>query len=162
MLTAVAFPDAAIASDAMQLTYTGPDDGRNRATEAMTHDVWPLPDGLLAHPRSSGCFARALSWLVRDLGVMDLTEVIRRCTILPATILAASAPALADKGRLSVGADADVTIFDPERVQPGGDYHRLGTSAGFRHVIVGGVPVVRDGVLITEAKPGRAVRGSAA
>ncbi|HEY9293453.1 MAG TPA: amidohydrolase family protein, partial [Microlunatus sp.] len=161
LLTAVAFPDAAIASDAMPLTYAGPGAGREQAAAALTGDVWPLPDGLIAHPRTSGCFARALSWLVRDLGALDLVEVIRRSTVVPVSILERSAPSLASKGRLSVGADADVTIFDPERVRPGGDYHRLGTSTGFQHVIVGGVAVVRDGALIPGVLPGRAVRGSA-
>ncbi|GAB3922121.1 D-glutamate deacylase [Microlunatus endophyticus] len=161
LMAAVTYPGGAIASDAMPMTYVGPVDGRELGIRALTEDVWPIPPGMIAHPRSTGCFAQALSWVVRDLGAMSLTEMIRRSTVVPATILEQAAPALARKGRLGIGADADVTIFDPATVRPGGDYQHLGPSVGFRHVIVGGVSVVSDGELVPSAFPGRPIRGSA-
>jgi hypothetical protein len=160
LMSAVTYPGGAIASGAMPMTYVGPDDGRELGIRALTEDVWPIPPGMIAHPRSTGCFAQALSWVVRDLGAMSLTEMIRRSTVVPATILEQAAPALAGKGRLGIGADADVTIFDPATVRPGGDYQQLGPSVGFRHVIVGGVSVVSDGELVPSAFPGRPIRGS--
>lgn len=161
LMSAVTFPGGAIASDAMPMTYVGPDSEREQGIRALTEDVRPIPPGMIAHPRSTGCFAQALSWVVRDLGALSLAEVIRRSTIVPASILEPAAPALGRKGRLTVGADADVTVFDPATVRPGGDYRQLAPSVGFRHVIVGGVPVVRDGELVASALPGRAIRGSA-
>ena len=64
------------------------------------------------------------------------------------------------EGRLRVGADADITVFDPATVLDRATY---GTpyqpSAGVVHVIVSGVPVVRDGALVPDAHPGRALYG---
>lgn len=162
LMCSLTYPDAAVASDAMPLSYLGDEAGRAAASRAMTEDVWPLPEGLISHPRSSGCFAKALSWLVRDLGALSLTDVIRRSTIIPARILSDAVPALSNKGHLAAGADADITIFDADVVSPGGDFTTLRPSTGFHHVIVGGVPVVFDGALVTSALNGAALRGSAA
>ncbi|WP_269151192.1 amidohydrolase family protein [Spelaeicoccus albus] len=162
LLRAQTVPDAAIASDAMPLTFFGTESQRHAAECAATGDVWPLPPGLIAHPRSTGCFARALSWLVRDTGVLTLPEAIRRCTLIPAQILEEAAPAMRAKGRLRVGADADLTVFDPATVAARGDYTSLRPSTGFRHVFVGGTPVVADGELDAAAFPGKAVRGAGA
>jgi N-acyl-D-aspartate/D-glutamate deacylase len=60
---------------------------------------------------------------------------------------------------VQVGADADLTVFDPDTVAEGATYDRIGPSTGFRHVVVGGEFVVRDGELIATAFPGRPIRG---
>jgi N-acyl-D-aspartate/D-glutamate deacylase len=150
LLGSITLADTAVASDAMPLVVDG-------APALSTQ--WPPDPRAIAHPRSMGCFARALSWLTRELGVFSLAETVRRCTLLPAQILQETAPAMRRKGRVQVGADADLTVFDPETVAEGATYDRIGPSTGFRHVVVRGEFVVRDGDLIPTALPGRAIRG---
>jgi hypothetical protein len=149
---ALAFADAAVASDAIapQWTSGSPDPLR-----------WPLPPQVATHPRTAGTFGRTLRMLVRELGLLSLPEAVRRCTLVPARIVENAAPAMRRKGRLQPGCDADVTVFDPATVTDRSTYtDTTRPSAGVRHVVVGGRFVVRDGVLDTGALPGRPVRGT--
>ena len=111
------------------------------------------------HPRTSGTFAKVLGRYVRDEGAIPLMDALARMTIEPARRIQARAPSMANKGRIKVGADADVTIFDPQTVQDRATYEDASIpSAGIPYVIVGGQVVVDAGAL-TPARPGRAVRG---
>jgi len=107
----------------------------------------------LPHPRSYGNNARVLGHYVRDLKLISLGEAIRRMTSLPATTYR-----LADRGVLRPGAIADVVLFDPAKV---GDLATFENphqyAAGFTHVLVNGVFVIRDGE-ISGARPGGPVR----
>jgi hypothetical protein len=152
LLTGLTMPDSAIASDAMPLVYQGRHDLR---------DGWPLPEGAAAHPRSVACFARTFRWLVRELGAFSLIEAVRRCSLLPAQILEESVPAMREKGRVRIGADADLVVFDPDRVTDAATFERLAPSEGFRHVLVGGTFVVEGGELQVGVRPGRAIRSEA-
>jgi N-acyl-D-aspartate/D-glutamate deacylase len=65
-----------------------------------------------------------------------------------------------NKGRIKVGADADITVFDPGTVADRSTYQQPALpSVGFRHVLVNGVPVVVDGVIKDGIYPGRPARG---
>ena len=111
-------------------------------------------------PRSAGTFARGLRVLTREHG-MPLLDAVRRMTLLPAQVLETAAPGMRRKGRLSVGADADITVFDPDTVTDQATYDdSTRPSSGIVHVLVGGEFVVRDGALQLDARPGRAIRGS--
>jgi N-acyl-D-amino-acid deacylase len=106
------------------------------------------------HPRTYGTFARVLARYVRGQKLLALEEAVRRMTSLPADNLG-----LPDRGRLAVGAFADVVTFDPERVQDHATFdapHQYAT--GMRDVLVNGVPTIRDREH-TGAFAGRVVRG---
>src|SRR4029077_17308778 len=68
------------------------------------------------HPRTSGTFAKVLGKYVLDEGEVTMMEALRRMTIEPARRLERRVPAMAAKGRVSAGADADLTLFDPATV----------------------------------------------
>jgi N-acyl-D-aspartate/D-glutamate deacylase len=116
-------------------------------------------DGRLAegkgHPRSAGTFARVLGLYVREQKLLSLTEALRRMTLMPAQRLEASVPAMRNKGRIKVGADADLVAFDPNRVIDKATFESPAQySDGIQHVLVNGVFVVREGNFIAGTYPG--------
>ena len=95
---------------------------------------------------------------VREDKVVPLMDALRRMTLEPAHRLERRTPAMANKGRIKVGADADLTVFDPATVIDRSTYEDATIpSAGIPYVIVGGQTVV-DGGNVTAARPGRAIR----
>ncbi len=139
-------------------------------SEAQTHAAIASPLAMIAsdgfiengrgHPRTSGTFAKVLGKYVRDEHVLGLMEAIERMTLMPAKRLERRVPAMSLKGRVKVGADADVAIFDPHTVIDRATYEDASIpSAGIPYVIVGGELVVDSGRM-TSARPGRGIRAS--
>ena len=86
-------------------------------------------------------------------------EGIRKITLLPAQRLEKSIPGMARKGRLQIGMDADVTVFDPATVQERASYaDPAQMSAGISHVIVNGMLVLDAGEIVEGAEPGEWLR----
>ncbi len=111
------------------------------------------------HPRTTGTFARVLGRYVREARSLSLMDAIRKMTLAPAQRLKARVPAMRQKGRLRVGADADITIFDPLTVLDRSTYREPSLApVGIQHVIVNGVSVVANGQAVEGVAPGRAVR----
>src|SRR5256886_10462409 len=111
------------------------------------------------HPRTTGTFARVLGHYVREAHSLSLMEAIRKMTLMPAQRLDARVPAMRQNGRLRVGADADITIFDPATVADRSTYREPSLSpVGIQHVIVNGVSVVANGQAVESVAPGKEVR----
>jgi N-acyl-D-amino-acid deacylase len=105
------------------------------------------------HPRAYGSFPRILCRYVRERGVITLPDAIRRFTSLPAARVG-----LDERGVIKEGMFADFTIFDPNTVCDRATFEEpVQVSTGIVHVIVNGVPVLRNGTP-TDARPGRALR----
>lgn len=155
---AVTLKDAAFASDSMPVkpASSGCMAGLENPTDI---DEWPLPEGFVVHPRATGCFTRAISWLARDAQALSLSEVIARSSTIPARIMSRAFPEFKRKGTLQPGSDADLVVFDLESLTPNEDFTRVEPTTGVDQLWVGGVQVIEDGQLKPEAKPGRALLG---
>jgi imidazolonepropionase-like amidohydrolase len=111
------------------------------------------------HPRGQGSYARVLGHYVREEKALDLMTALRKMTLMPAQRLEKRAPAFLNKGRIRVGADADITIFDPGSVIDKATFDEpLQYSEGIPYVLVNGVPVVKNSQLVEGVFPGRAAR----
>ena len=108
------------------------------------------------HPRSYGTFPRILGRYVRQRQVITLEEAIRKMTSLSADQIGQF-----ERGRIGERMYADITVFDFDTIIDRATYtdpHQY--SVGVMHVLVNGVPVMRDAAL-TGARPGRVLRGPA-
>lgn len=138
-------------------------------TDEIVEDALKSPltmiasDGILergqGHPRVAGTYTRVLGRYVREKGALTLIDALRKMTLMPAQRLERRAPMMKNKGRIRVGADADLTIFDPALVIDKSTYQEPATYAeGIKYVLVNGVMVVKNGQLQSGNYPGKAVR----
>jgi len=115
----------------------------------------------VGHPRSSGTYARILGRYVREQKVLSLAAAIEKATLRPARRMERVCPDFKRKGRLKIGGDADIAVFDPATVMDKATFDKPAEpSVGFRHVFVAGTAVVSDGKLVEGAYPGRPMRGA--
>ena len=101
------------------------------------------PTSGLLHPRVYGAFAQVLERFVKERRDLTLPEAVNRMTRRPADRYG-----LLRKGRIEVGADADVLVFDPERVHVAATFRDPARpSEGMDHVLVNGKPAIEQGTL---------------
>ncbi len=123
-------------------------------------------DGMLitgprVHPRGQGTFSRVLGHYVREEQALDLMTALRKMTLMPAQRLEKRAPVFLKKGRIRIGADADLTVFDPAKIIDKATFEDpLQYSDGIFYVLVNGVTVVKAGALVEGVFPGREVRAA--
>ena len=131
---AIKRPHVMVASDAMPL---------------LSYDRKVVPNG-------AGTSTRILGQYVRDEGLLSLSDAIARLSLYPAQRLETFAPAFAQKGRIAVGADADIVVFDPATVAATASYEAPFTPpAGIHSVWVGGHLSVQHGQTVEEAGAGQ-------
>ncbi|MEO5946258.1 MAG: amidohydrolase family protein [Chitinophagaceae bacterium] len=119
-----------------------------------------MPYAKLAHPRTAGTFSRVLGKYVREDKVIDLNTAIEKMTLLPAKRLEGIAPMMRFKGRIQVGADADITIFNPNTIVDKATFEKgLEFSAGIEYVMVNGTFILKNGKPVSNVFPGQAVYG---
>jgi len=121
-------------------------------------DVIVASDGILdhgkGHPRAAGTYARVLGKYVREEHVLSLMDALRKMSFLPAQCLN-----LSTKGRLQIGADADIVIFDPQRVTDRATFENPAQySEGIPDVMVNGVWAVKDSQVQANVFPGGGLR----
>jgi dihydroorotase len=96
---------------------------------------------------------------VRETHSLSLMDAIRKMTLMPAQRLEARVPGMRRKGRLRVGADADITIFDPATIIDRSTYREPSLApVGIQHVLVNGLSVVANGQFVEGVAPGKAIR----
>ena len=120
-------------------------------------------DGILdngnGHPRTAGTYSRVLGKYVREDHALSLMDALTKMTLMPAQRLERRVPAMKNKGRIRAGADADLTIFDPQTISDRATFQEPAReSAGIKFVIVNGVTVVKDGQLQVNVHPGGPIR----
>ena len=129
-------------------------------TAVADPDVMIASDGILdhgkGHPRAAGTYARVLGKYVREEHALSLFDALRKMSLMPAQLLK-----LPNKGRLQVGADADITVFDPRHVIDRATFENPAQySDGIPYVMVNGIWVVKNSQLQTDVHPGQGLRRS--
>lgn len=124
---------------------------------------WDTPfDAVNGHPRGAGSHARLLRWMREGTVDITLMNAVGKMSFFIAQFLQENGvPAMAKKGRVQEGADADITVFNPDTVTDNATMKDGGLpSSGIDWVLVNGVVVVREGHNVDDVFPGQPVYGS--
>jgi hypothetical protein len=137
-------------------------DGMAIQDENLEYYPWDEPyEGKSVHPRSAGTRAKVLR-MVREDKNMPLMEAISKMSYLHAKYFdeLGGISQFRTKGRVQVGADADIVVFNPDTVTDNSTYEPgkgALPSTGIPYVLVNGVVVVKDSV-VQKVFPGKPIR----
>ena len=152
-------------TDAPQTIIIGHGMKEENVTAAVAHPgVMIASDGMFynegrAHPRGAGTFSRVLGYYVREKQALSLMEALGKMSYLPAKRLETAVPQMKRKGRIEIGADADLVVFDPDTIRDRATFAEPAQpSTGIEHVLVNGVFIVKNGEPLKDRRPGKAVR----
>lgn len=151
MYAGLTHPTSVVGSDSFPLTVA--------KTGAMASD-WDTPyEAVQGHPRQAGTSSVVLR-LVREKKLMPLMTAISKMSYMVARFLEDNGvPQMAYKGRIQVGADADITIFDADTVKDNATMQQAGLPAtGIPYVVVNGTVIVKDSKVLKDVYPGKPVR----
>jgi N-acyl-D-aspartate/D-glutamate deacylase len=164
------FVDLAIEND-LRTVFMPVPVGDDEASWHLRRDAWLDPRTVVgaadagAHLDVASSFTYTTSLLggaVRDRGLLSLEAAVRELTDVPARLLG-----LEGRGRIAVGAVADLVVLDEHTVGPhevhlrsdlpGGARRLYAEADGIDHVLVAGTSIVDEGEL-TGALPGVILR----
>ncbi len=116
-------------------------------------------ESVQGHPRLAGTAGIVLR-MSREMNLMPLMTAISKMTYIPAKFLQENGvDQMAQKGRMQIGDDADITIFNPETVRDNSTLAAAGLpSTGIPYVLVNGTIVVKDSKVLKGVYPGQAIR----
>ena len=123
----------------------------------VSTDALPAVDTRIAtNPNIAGTFSRLLGHYVREQKVLGLSEALAKTSLYQAQWMEQAAPLFKRKGRIQLGADADIVIFDAKTIAANADYgDPYQASTGIHHVLVGGQHVVKDTVHLEQVYAGK-------
>uniref|UniRef100_A0A7S2ZW01 Amidohydrolase 3 domain-containing protein n=1 Tax=Rhodosorus marinus TaxID=101924 RepID=A0A7S2ZW01_9RHOD len=156
MVKALAWPTVCIGSDSVPYI----DSNGSHDEEGVTTVPYDTPDEEAhGHPRSAGSYAKVFRY-AREQKIMPLMTAVSKTSYLLCKFLEDNGvPQMAKKGRIQVGCDADITIFDPDTIRDNATRENgAAASSGIPHVIVNGTPIVRNSTIVEGVYPGRAIR----
>jgi len=120
-------------------------------------------DGIKEHPRNAGTYARVLGRYVHSQESLTLLDAVRKMSLMPAQRLEAATAAARRKGRLQPLADADIVVFDLQRIEDKATFRAASApSVGVRYLLVAGTLVVDQGRLVEGVAPGRPIMAEVA
>jgi dihydroorotase-like cyclic amidohydrolase len=118
-----------------------------------------LEPGFNNHPRASGTFSRTVGLYVREQKVISLSDAIAKMSLMPAQRLEKQAPALKKKGRIAKGMDADIVVFDYDKISDKSTVEKPQiVSAGIEYVLINGQVALDEQGIHKDIRAGQPIK----